>query len=142
MEDNRIHLWLDLEPSYIDSNFENVLDYLRQCDITRCFDSFYLETIELIKKRVTSEIDKISNERIYNYLEMDEDRIRYRSRLLLLYLVATKCDKLNQSERSKLRKNILSTLNLPLDYPLITAQMNRQNWISQVEEVIYSYLNK
>ena len=57
-------------------------------------------------------------------------------------LVATKCDKLNQSERSKLRKNILSTLNLPLDYPLITAQMNRQNWISQVEEVIYSYLNK
>lgn len=57
-------------------------------------------------------------------------------------LVATKCDKLNQSERSKLRKNILSTLNLPLDYPLITAQINRQNWISQVEEVIYSYLNK
>ena len=57
-------------------------------------------------------------------------------------LVATKCDKLNQSERSKLRRNILSTLNLPLDYPLITAQMNRQNWISQVEEVIYSYLNK
>ena len=57
-------------------------------------------------------------------------------------LVATKCDKLNQSERSKLRNNILSTLNLPLDYPLITAQMNRQNWISQVEEVIYSYLNK
>jgi GTP-binding protein len=57
-------------------------------------------------------------------------------------LVATKCDKLNQSERSKLRKNILSTLNLPLDYPLITAQMNRQNWINQVEEVIYSYLNK
>jgi GTP-binding protein len=57
-------------------------------------------------------------------------------------LVATKCDKLNQSERSKLRKNILSTLNLPLDYPLITAQMNRQNWINQVEEVIYSYLSK
>ena len=56
-------------------------------------------------------------------------------------LVATKCDKLNQSERSKLRKNILSTLNLPLDYPLITAQMNRQNWINQVEEVIYSYLS-
>ena len=99
MEDNRIHLWLDLEPSYIDSNFENVLDYLRQCDITRCFDSFYLETIELIKKRVTSEIDKISNERIYNYLEMDEDRIRYRSRLLLLYLVATKCEDNCQSKQ-------------------------------------------
>lgn len=57
-------------------------------------------------------------------------------------LVATKCDKLNQSERSKLRKNILSTLRLPLDYPLITAQNNRQNWIAQVEEVIYQYLNK
>ena len=55
-------------------------------------------------------------------------------------LVATKCDKLNQSERSKLRKNILTTLKLPLDYPLIMAQNNRQNWITQVEEVIYSYL--
>jgi GTP-binding protein len=57
-------------------------------------------------------------------------------------LIATKCDKLNQSERSKLRKNILETLRLPLDYPLITAQMNRQNWIAQVEEVINEYLNK
>ena len=57
-------------------------------------------------------------------------------------LIATKCDKLNQSERSKLRKNILTTLRLPLDYPLITAQMNRQNWIAQVEEVINEYLNK
>ena len=56
-------------------------------------------------------------------------------------LVATKCDKLNQSERSKLRKNILTTLKLPLDYPLIMAQNNRQNWITQVEEVIYSYLD-
>ena len=56
-------------------------------------------------------------------------------------LVATKCDKLNQSERSRLRKNILTTLKLPLDYPLIMAQNNRQNWISQVEEVIYSYLD-
>ncbi|MBQ9730943.1 MAG: YihA family ribosome biogenesis GTP-binding protein [Bacilli bacterium] len=57
-------------------------------------------------------------------------------------LVATKCDKLNQSERSKLRKNIMTTLKLPLDYPLITSQTNRQNWITQVEEVIYEYLNK
>ena len=89
MEDNRIHLWLDLEPNYIDSNFENVLEYLRQCDITRCCDSFYQETLELIKKRIATEVEKISNERIYNYLEMDEDHVRYRSRLLLLYLVAT-----------------------------------------------------
>jgi len=56
-------------------------------------------------------------------------------------LVATKCDKLNQSERSKLRKNIMTTLKLPLDYPLICAQMNRQNWIVQVEDVIQEYLN-
>lgn len=99
MEDNRIHLWLDLEPNYIDSNFENVLEYLRQCDITRCCDSFYQETLELIKKRIATEVEKISNERIYNYLEMDEDHVRYRSRLLLLYLVATKCEDNCQSKQ-------------------------------------------
>lgn len=55
-------------------------------------------------------------------------------------LVATKCDKLNQSERAKLRSNIMSKLKLPLDYPLILAQENRQNWIEEVEKTIYSFL--
>ena len=99
MEDNRIHLWLDLEPGYIDSNFENVLEYLRQCDITRSYDSFYTETLELIRKRIVSEVERIADERIYDYLEMDEDRIRYRSRLLLLYLVATRCEDGCQSKQ-------------------------------------------
>lgn len=55
-------------------------------------------------------------------------------------LVATKCDKLNQSERARLKRNITEKLKLPLDYPLILAQENRQNWIVDVEKVIYSYL--
>lgn len=74
----------------------------------------------------------------------DDDLMIYRMLVMAnipVILVATKCDKLNQSERSKLKKNIFSTLNLPLDTNLILAQENRQNWILQVEETIKSYLN-
>lgn len=99
MADTRINLWLDLEPSYIDSNFENILEYLRQCDINQCFDSFYTETLELIIKRIDTETDKISNERIYTHLETDKEKIRHRARLLLLYLVATKCEDKGQSKQ-------------------------------------------
>lgn len=99
MADTRINLWLDLEPSYIDSNFENILDYMRQCDINQCFDSFYKETLELIIKRTATETDKISNERIYTNLETDKEKIRHRARLLLLYLVATKCEDKGQSKQ-------------------------------------------
>lgn len=99
MADTRINLWLDLEPSYIDSNFENILEYMRQCDINQCFDSFHKETLELIIKRTATETAKISNERIYTHLETDKEKIRHRARLLLLYLVATKCEDKSQSKQ-------------------------------------------
>lgn len=47
-------------------------------------------------------------------------------------LVATKCDKLNQSEKTLLRRNFMLTLNLPLDTPLILSSQTSKGWIEEV----------
>ena len=70
MTNSRINLWLQLEPNYIDSNFERVLEYMRQCDIRSCDDSFHKETMELIEKRVEAEMESISNEHVFSHLGM------------------------------------------------------------------------
>ncbi len=51
-------------------------------------------------------------------------------------LVATKCDKLNQSERTLMRRNIMNTLKLPVSTPLIQSSSQKNDWI---EEVIASF---
>ena len=50
-------------------------------------------------------------------------------------LVATKCDKLNQSQRTLLKKNIANTLNIPLDTPLIMASISSKVWRSEERRV-------
>lgn len=47
-------------------------------------------------------------------------------------LVATKVDKLNQSERSRIKKNFLEELDLPLDTAIIQSSSNKDKWIDEV----------
>ena len=49
-----------------------------------------------------------------------------------LILVATKVDKLNQSDRALLKRRIFSTLKLPVDTPLILSTLNADLWIDEV----------
>lgn len=55
---------------------------------------------------------------------------------LRFVIIATKCDKLNQSERSQINKNILGTLNLPMTTPIIYSYINKDAWMDQVNERI------
>lgn len=56
-------------------------------------------------------------------------------------IIATKCDKLNQSQRARLKRNILGELNLPDSIQIINSSINRDNWMDQVIERI-EYLIK
>lgn len=47
-------------------------------------------------------------------------------------LVATKCDKLNQSEKSKIVPNFINNLNLLSDTKIILASNNKFNWVDEV----------
>lgn len=49
-------------------------------------------------------------------------------------LVATKVDKLNQSEKSKVKNNFILTLDLPKDTPIIYSTMNNNLWFDEVIE--------
>lgn len=76
--------------------------------------------------------------------ELSEDDIHL-FRLLVLneipfILVATKCDKLNQSQRTKLKSNFFQTLNLEESYPLIRSSNTSRLWIDEVEAQIKNLL--
>ena len=57
-------------------------------------------------------------------------------------LVATKYDKLNQSQKALLRRNLMQTLNLPMDTPLILSSIDTSQWIDEVAQAFNDLITK
>ena len=52
-------------------------------------------------------------------------------------IVATKTDKLNQSQRAKLDRNIIEKFNLEKDTMIVKSTMMKSNWIDETVEILY-----
>lgn len=57
-------------------------------------------------------------------------------------LVATKYDKLNQSQKALLRRNLMQTLNLPMETPLILSSIDTSQWIDEVTQAFSDLITK
>jgi len=72
--------------------------------------------------------------------EISEDDISLFNMLLdhnlPFILVATKCDKLNQSEEYRVNKNIIEGLSLLADSKIIHSSLKKDKWINEVIERI------
>ncbi len=55
-------------------------------------------------------------------------------------VVATKADKLNQSEKSKTKKRIRETLNLPKDFPIFLTSSKEKTGIKELMSYVLDYL--
>ena len=52
-------------------------------------------------------------------------------------IVATKTDKLNQSQRAKLDRNYITTLGLEKDSMIVKSSSMKTNWIDETVEILY-----
>ncbi len=55
-------------------------------------------------------------------------------------VVATKADKLNQSEKAKTKKRIRETLNLPKDFPIFLTSSKEKTGIKELMSYVLDYL--
>ncbi len=55
-------------------------------------------------------------------------------------VVATKADKLNQSEKAKTKKRIRETLNLPKDFPIFLTSSKENTGIKELMSYVLDYL--
>ncbi len=56
-------------------------------------------------------------------------------------VVATKADKLNQSEKAKTKKRIRETLNLPKDFPIFLTSSKEKTGIKELMSYVLDYLD-
>lgn len=83
--ENSTPLWLDLKKEYIDDNFEKLLVYLK--DTATRKDSFYEQTLELLRQRTLLLIDELAHRPLSVDEEMTESRV-FNIRLLAAWLLA------------------------------------------------------
>lgn len=55
-------------------------------------------------------------------------------------IVATKCDKLNQSERAKLSSKLLTTLSLPATTNIVRVTTMKDDWQDKIIDIINYYV--
>jgi predicted DNA-binding transcriptional regulator YafY len=78
-------LWLNLKKEYIDDNFENLLGYLKNSSLKENTDTFYEETVGLLRERVRELVATYSALPIYE--DPDSESHHFSIRLLAAYLL-------------------------------------------------------
>ena len=91
------HLWLELRPDYIDTNFEQVLSYLKSFKSNSdSEDTFYQTTLSLMRQRAQQLVEDESKKAIGEGEQTDRESDNFRIKLLCLYLITEK-DTLNDT---------------------------------------------
>lgn len=86
-------IWLELKTDYIDANFDRLVNYLKNHPNKN--DDFYQTTIELLQKRTTVFLDKLSREPLSlmdSSVEQQQERkddLKFGVHLLGMFLLAT-----------------------------------------------------
>jgi hypothetical protein len=89
-------LWLDLKKEYIDDNFENLLCYLKNNSLKENnADTFYEETVGLLRERVRELVTTYSTLPIYE--DPDSNERHFSIRLLAAYLLMSDGGQLSTS---------------------------------------------
>ncbi len=90
-------LWIELKTDYIDTNFDRLVQYLEQ-NKTFKEDKFYVETLNLLHKRVSQLIQDLSAKPLYEIDRILQDEtgskkgtILFYIRLLGIFLLSSAC---------------------------------------------------
>ena len=85
--ESKTPLWLDLKKEYIDDNFEKLILYLKDTGTSK--DSFYAQTIDLMRERVRLCIEELSQRPLQKDEEVNNERV-FNVRLLATWLLIDK----------------------------------------------------
>ena len=93
---NKTPLWLELKTQYIDDNFEKLLEYLKDNADKKKEDTFYTETIELLKERVENLIELLTSQQLFDD-EIPREQNIFNAKILMAYILSDR-----KSELAKL----------------------------------------
>lgn len=99
-------------------------------------DEYFKERKNLVGAVLLLDARRVPNEddlEIFRYLVLEK---------ITFILVATKYDKLNQSQKALLTRNIMNAFHLPLDTPLIYSSFSSTKWIDEVIHAFDSLLEE
>lgn len=83
--DHKTPLWIELKTDYIDANFDRLVQYLEQ-NKTFTEDKFYVETLNLLHKRVAQLIQDLSTKPLYEIDRILQDETGSKKGIIIFYI--------------------------------------------------------